>query len=245
MRLATRRVGSHNKGMASAQVTHLTAGAVNVMLALVVGFVILGGVVAALGRSVLEGSFKARSKSAPGGGSTGNESVDRTFMRSWLAISLVGGLLVFCAASFELDDTALRSSLLGGLIASAGAATAFYFASKASDQARQDILNASFPTTTTPSLLDHSKSEVNAALAGTPLYLEASPATAPDTWIAVSQDPQANQQTPAGSRVQVIFAGKVPDLNNMTRSAAEAALNALNLTLSPQPANATADSVAR
>src|ERR1700760_2194404 len=131
--------------MLSVQVTHLSAGAANVTLGLVVGFVILGGVVAALGRSLLEGSFKARSKSAPGGESTGDASVDRTFMRSWLAIALVGGLLVFCAASFELDDTALRSSLLGGVIASAGAATAFYFASKSSDQARRDILNASFP----------------------------------------------------------------------------------------------------
>jgi hypothetical protein len=166
-------------------------------------------------------------------------------MRSWLAIALVGGLLVFCAASFELDDTALRSNLLGGVIASAGAATAFYFASKSADQARRDILNASFPTTTVPSLLDHSKSDVNTALAGTPLYLDASPATAPDTWIAVSQYPEANQQTPTGSRVQVVFAGNVPDLNNVTRSAAEAALSALNLTLSPQPANAAPNSTAQ
>jgi hypothetical protein len=47
---------------------------------------------------------------------------------------------------------------------------------------------------------------VNAALAGTPLYLDASPAAAGDDWVATLQDPQANQQTPSGSRVHVVFA---------------------------------------
>jgi hypothetical protein len=37
-------------------------------------------------------------------------------------------------------------------VASAGAAVAFYFATKASDQARSDILNASLGTTTVPDL---------------------------------------------------------------------------------------------
>ena len=197
--------------MTSAQVTHLGSNAANITIGLIVGFVILAGVVTALGRSRLEGSYKARSGGAQDQGPTGQASQDRTFMRSWLAISLVGGLLIFSAVSFQLDDTTLRSSLLGGVIASAGAATAFYFASKSADQARQDILNASVPTTTTPSLLGHSRSDVNAALAGAPLYLDASPASAGNDWIAVSQDPQPNQQTPSGSRVHIVFAGKAPN----------------------------------
>jgi hypothetical protein len=188
--------------MITAQVTHLSTNAANITVGLIVGFVILGGIVTAFGRSRLEGSYKARS-----GGAQGDQGgPDRTFMRSWLAISLVGGLLIFSAVSFQLDDTTLRSSLLGGVIASAGAATAFYFASKSADQARQDILNASVPTTTTPNLVGHTKAQVNAALAGTPLYLDASPATAGDDWVATLQDPQANQQTPSGSRVHVVFA---------------------------------------
>jgi hypothetical protein len=227
--------------MTTAQVTHLTLGTASVTLSLIVGFVIIAGVVVALGRSRLEGSFKMRTGSAQGQGSTGQSAPDRTFMRSWLAISLVGGMLIFSAVSFQLDDTTLRSSLLGGVIASAGAATAFYFASKSSDQARQDILNASFPTTTTPNLLGHTKSDVNAALAGTPLYLDASPMTAADDWIVVSQDPQPNQQTPTGSRVHTIFAGKVPDLNNLTLTAAQAALNEVNLVLAAQPSKSAAD----
>jgi hypothetical protein len=166
-------------------------------------------------------------------------------MRSWLALALVGGLLIFAAVSFQLDDTALRSSLLGGVIASAGATTAFYFASKSSDQARQDILNASFPAVTAPSLVGKAKAEVNAALAGSPLYLDALPTTAPDTWTAVSQYPLANQQTPSGSRVEVTFAGNVPGLNGLTRTAAEAALSAVNLTLAATPTDAAPGSTAQ
>jgi hypothetical protein len=140
--------------------THLESGAATLTLWLIVGFVLLGGVVAAFGRSLLEGSFKSRSGSMPDKGGAGRATPDRTFMRSWLALALVGGLLIFAAVSFQLDDTALRSSLLGGVIASAGAATAFYFASKSSDQARQDILNASFPRVTAPSLIGKTKTEV-------------------------------------------------------------------------------------
>jgi hypothetical protein len=231
--------------MKVAQVTHLTPAVADVTLGLIVGFILLGGVVVAFGRSRLEGSFKERSGSAPRTGSAGGATPDRTFMRSWLSIALVGGLLIFAAVSFQLDDTALRSSLLGGVIASAGAATAFYFASKSADQARQDILNASFPTVGVPTLLGLDRSKVSAALAGNPLYLDASPTTAPDTWIAVSQDPQPNQQTPTGSRVQVVFAGTVPNLKGMTRSAAETALNKVNLQLTATPPNAAADSSAQ
>lgn len=61
-------------------------------------------------------------------------------VRSWIAISLVIGLLAFCGMSFSIDDSSLRSTLFGGLIASVGAAVAFYFSSKSADQARSDIL---------------------------------------------------------------------------------------------------------
>jgi hypothetical protein len=191
-------------------VTHLSSSAAWVTLGLIAGFVLLAGLVAAFGRTRLEGSFKARSGSAPDNGSMRQAPPDRTFMRSWLAIALVGGLLIFSAVSFQLDDTALRNSLLGGVIASTGAATAFYFASKSSDQARQDILNASVPTTTIPALVGHTRSDVNAALAGTALSLVASPATAPADWFAAAQDPPPNQQAPAGSRVRVTFTEESP-----------------------------------
>ncbi|MGN6377484.1 MAG: Ig domain-containing protein [Gaiellales bacterium] len=66
----------------------------------------------------------------------------KSMVRSWIAIALVLGLLVFCATSFVVGDSALRSTLFGGLVASVGAAVAFYFSSKSADQARADILDA-------------------------------------------------------------------------------------------------------
>jgi len=65
-----------------------------------------------------------------------------SLIRSWIAISLILGLLIFCAAALLGDNNSLQSTLFGGLIASTGAAVAFYFSSKGADQARADILNA-------------------------------------------------------------------------------------------------------
>jgi hypothetical protein len=86
---------------------------------------------------------------------------------------------------------------------------------------------------------------VNAALAGTPLYLDAAPTAAGDDRIALSQDPQPNQQTPTGSRVHVAFAGKVPDLNTQTFAAAQTLLNGLNLVLAAKPTGYAADWIAQ
>lgn len=64
------------------------------------------------------------------------------FVRSLLALWLVLGLLVFTLLAFWIRDDTLRSTLIGGLTASVGAAVAYYFSSKASDDARKDILAA-------------------------------------------------------------------------------------------------------
>lgn len=75
-----------------------------------------------------------------------------TLIRSWIAIASVFGLLLFCAVAFAIDDQWLRSTLIGEVVASAGAAVAFYFSSKSSDQARSDILSAAFGTAEVPTL---------------------------------------------------------------------------------------------
>jgi hypothetical protein len=98
------------------------------LVVVVVGMLLAGGVVI-IGRARLGGA----PDSAESGGSV---------IRSWIAISLVMGLLVFCAAAFLVEETSLRSTLFGGLIASVSAAVAFYFSSKSADQARSDILKA-------------------------------------------------------------------------------------------------------
>ena len=104
--------------------TTLSSTEGTVLLALVLVGSLLAGLVVILGRKLLEQD----------GGSP------QSLVRSWLAVSLVFGLLAFCAAAFWIDDPQLRNTLIGGLVASAGAATAFYFSSKGADQARTDIL---------------------------------------------------------------------------------------------------------
>jgi hypothetical protein len=89
--------------------------------------ILLAGVVVIVGRNILN---------------KGQSDQPASLIRSWIAISLVLGLLAFCAAAFLITDTTLRSTLFGGLIASVGASVAFYFSSSASDRTRSDILNA-------------------------------------------------------------------------------------------------------
>jgi hypothetical protein len=98
-----------------------------VLMALIVAGMLGAGLVVIFGRSQV-------TVAAP----DGRQSV----IRSWIAISLVMGLLLFGAAAFLLDDTQLRSTIFGGLVASVAAAVAFYFATAAANQAGADILAA-------------------------------------------------------------------------------------------------------
>jgi hypothetical protein len=104
----------------------LTSGQVGVLLAVMIGGALIAGIVIVVARA---------GQQVPGG-------EPPSIVRSWLAITLVIGLLTTTAASFELDDAQLRNMLIGGLVASVGAATAFYFSSKGADAARADILKA-------------------------------------------------------------------------------------------------------
>jgi len=97
------------------------------LLCLVVGGSLVAGVIVIFGRG--------RSKS-------GNDGQSSSIIRSWISFTLVLALVVFCAGAFLIDDGNLRSTLFGGLIASVGAAVAFYFSSKSADQARADVLHA-------------------------------------------------------------------------------------------------------
>jgi hypothetical protein len=99
----------------------------SLILWLVVGGIIAAGFVVILGRTWVK---------------SGQDGPAASVIRSWIAISLVIGLLIFCAATLLGNDTSLQSILFGGLIASTGAAIAFYFSSQGADKARADILNA-------------------------------------------------------------------------------------------------------
>lgn len=103
-----------------------------VVLGLIVCGCLLAGWVVVLAR---DRARKSKASEPQAAGTT-----DEPIVRSWLAIALVLGLLVFCGAAFLIGDTTLRSTLIGGLVASSGAAVAFYFSSKSADKARADIL---------------------------------------------------------------------------------------------------------
>jgi hypothetical protein len=171
--------------------------AVLVTVALVI---ILSGVVIIVGRYQLENK-KATSRSVQGPGQP--SEADGTLVRSWIAIALVSGLLVFCAVALSLRDSQLQSTLFGGLVASVGAAVAFYFSTKSAEQARQDVMNASQTTTDVPNLHGLKVSDAQAELARTPLQLVLEQPSALLDDVVASQSPAAGTALGAGSKVSI------------------------------------------
>jgi hypothetical protein len=89
----------------------LTFSQLLTVLSIVAGAVIIAGLIVVWSRSVIKG----------GGGT------EQSIVRSWLALTLVIGLVLFCGVALFLSHTNLRSVLIGGLTASTGTAIAFYF----------------------------------------------------------------------------------------------------------------------
>lgn len=127
-------------------------------------------------------------------------------VRSWIAIMLVLGLLVMSVVSFGLNETTLRSALVGGLTASVGSAIAFYFSSKSADQARQDVLTAAGAKEAVPKITGQTTQQAQMSLGLTSLKLDVTtPPPAPDALIT-GQHPAPGTPAPAGSSISPIFA---------------------------------------
>jgi hypothetical protein len=73
---------------------------------------------------------------------TASNSADRSVVRRWIAVSLVVGLLVLTAAEIAGNNATTTSALIGGLTASVGSAIAYYFSTKASEQAQDKLTTA-------------------------------------------------------------------------------------------------------
>lgn len=175
------------------------------VLALTIAGILLSGLVVILGRKLL--SPPAQSSGQPSSdGQDGDGGPGATLIRSWLAIALVVGLLLFCAVAFGINDQSLRSTLIGGLVASASAAVAFYFSSKTADQARADILSAALGSAEVPNLVGMTVAQAKAAMASTTLSLRIDPSTADDTLIVKSQSPAGNSAVRPGTVVSVTVA---------------------------------------
>jgi hypothetical protein len=135
----------------------------------------------------------------------GAAGVGGSVVRSWISLALVLGLVMFGAFSFAVDDATLRSTLIGGLTASVGAAVTFYFQSKNN----QDVMDAASGTEAVPDLYGKTQSEAQAVMATTSLKLEvdsAHPAPAGNANATVnSQVPLKNTSVRKGSTVVVSF----------------------------------------
>lgn len=132
----------------------------------------------------------------------------RSIVRSWIAVTLVVGLSIFCAASFGLVDPSLRSTLIGGFTASAGGAIAYYFSSKSADEARQDLLATFAGVDTVPSLFGKTLDQASVVLGATYFKLQvenADPRHDADVKI-VKQHPTAGETALRGSNVKVQLA---------------------------------------
>ena len=119
------------------------------------------------------------------------------------------GLVMFCAIAFAVPDTGLRNTLIGGLTASVGAAVAFYFSTKSSEDARRDMmgvqkdmLDAATGTETVPNLKGLPKQEAVTKLGTTSLKLQVAPGSPEDGRIR-DQDPTADSVVRKGSAVVV------------------------------------------
>ncbi|GAB3047508.1 hypothetical protein GCM10027053_01680 [Intrasporangium mesophilum] len=113
-------------------------------------------------------------------GKDGESSEDKSVVRGWLAILLVSGLLLFCAVSFFVTDAAPRNLLIGGIVASAGTVTAFYFASKSNEQTQKNFLDAAFGPTAVdfPGLEDMTIAQAQRVLNNLKLNSVLNPSTA-------------------------------------------------------------------
>ncbi len=174
--------------------TTLSWGQTLAVLIVTASTILLTGIIVIIGRRV------------------GSKDAMPSVVRSWIALSLVAGLVLFSATTFAINDTSLRSTLIGGLTASVGAAVAFYFSSKTSDQARQDILSAAFGTETVPDLIGRTQSAAAELLGKTSLKLEVKEAAADDSNAVVkSQDPLTGSQVRKGSTVVVTMGAPPSD----------------------------------
>jgi uncharacterized membrane protein len=124
---------------------------------------------------------------------------DKTLIRSWLAVVLVSGLLLFAVASLFINDPSLWNLMMGGVIASAGTAIAFYFASKAAEQTQQNLLNAAFGGVgpiTLPDIRGQTVANASKILEALKLALMTPPGTKDDQTVQDSSPPAGSAVKP-------------------------------------------------
>ena len=127
-------------------------------------------------------------------------------VRPLLALLLVGGLLILAGASFTLTDadSQTRNLLIGGIVASAAGAVAFYFASRGADEARKDMLSAAFGTETVPQLVGMTVDQAKSSMSVGPFALIVPQGAQPNT-VITDQRPKGGSTVQRGSSVEIVI----------------------------------------
>lgn len=216
--------------------TPLDAKHLGTFLWAMVGLIIATGILVLVFRLLMEGRPATQRKDI---------ATDKTVIRSWLAVVLVSGLLLFAVGSLFIDDPSLWNLLMGGVIASAGTATAFYFASKAAEQTQQNLLNAAFSGATTaislPDVKGQTVANARTIMQALKLTFVTPAGTAEDQTVTETQPPAGSAAKP-GDTVNATVEPrpiKVPDVTKRTVADARKTIEGLKLVLATAPAGAT------
>ncbi|WP_426623394.1 DUF7507 domain-containing protein [Leifsonia sp. McL0607] len=71
-----------------------------------------------------------------------DKRANNSVVRAWIAVSLIAALLILAGVTLGGTDSNLRNVLIGGIVAAASTAVAFYFATKANEATNENILKA-------------------------------------------------------------------------------------------------------
>lgn len=63
-------------------------------------------------------------------------------VRAWISVTLIAALVILAGLTLGGTDSNLRNVLIGGIVAAASTAVAFYFATKANEAANANVLRA-------------------------------------------------------------------------------------------------------
>jgi len=121
-----------------------------------------------------------------------------------LALVLVGSLVLLAGASMDGGNEQTRNLLVGGIVASAASAVAFYFATRSAQEARRDILNAAFSTETVPDITNLDIARAQATMSRTSLVLKLPEVTPAAGATITKQEPVPGTSVAKGTEVKVL-----------------------------------------
>lgn len=103
----------------------------------------------------------------------GPQAGNTNVIRALLALVLVGALVLIAAAALGMEGVEQTSNLLvGGVVASAASAVAFYFASRDAQSTQENIIKAAFGTETVPDLRSKTVQQAQAVISNAKLSLK-------------------------------------------------------------------------